>query len=1177
MATLKEKADEILLEKQTKVRPENIVSGVKVFDVTGTAETLKLQGAISVTPKTSQTVVTPEAGFNGMSKVTVEAVDRTIDANIIASNIKSGVTILNVTGNFEGDGGEGTANVYESVEELELEEKRAIGDKAIIAKAGSLPLGRNNSSNKLYFPPTVVLSGTFTGTNLSFEIEEGYYANIMFKETFGGLQREFSGKYEDASGTEHNVSVTYSTRDYITYTRETCTPMSETEDGVIDFGDCHIYCDIDWYDWFDHAGYFIRYKTDIFEGAYTCVAKDVSVPYFAEIPTAENLATQTIDSVPVYSAEFMQRWKNYDTFYKSNFYAIIDEYEEDIIEGIATIRPIKYSFIRTTGGGTIALGKDGYVGLTLWSNNGSPNMILETYEDNLLIDSQTLTLTAVEGTTSGISTYNVCGKYLGRKYVASTTNITETLIGTENTVTLTWKREGILQLASWEKLNNATLVSADQIVKGYTAMNKDNELIEGTFEGVDSSSATATAADIVKGKTAYVKNAEVTGTMAIMPNNTLMAVSKVTDNTSESVLDMEVSNGTQRVIEAGNVIKPRANYSDVATAINLTGDKLLAGNTILGVVGTATSGEGLAGGAHLFTSVDEMNASEDVKEGETSVVYNYVPTTYESVKATSKFKKVYFPKTIILTSHPTAINDIYVYFYNSDESQEISFSGYYDNYDGEIMMDFSIRGCIEAYYSYNSTTMTLTRGNMSAWNNDKVIIDNTTGIVELGEEFSLGEDYVDRFNSWLGNIMKVPNENSAQEFIGIYKMNNGVQELAPTQFDAKPEYVYNGTFYTDTGVQTGTMLAQTDNTFVGGDHEIYAQLMSIYNSMEPVIADDTTKNPIGKNVKYIPTKLDGTSLLNTSLITNANGFFHYYEKLKTIDGMDFSNAINMSNFCSGCEELEYVKLGDLPKVTSISNIAHWMYNIKEIEIGNTPNLTSCTDMFRYAPNLYKIPNLNTSKVTNMCNFMYSLPLINNVPHYDTSNVKNFSNFMTGMSNLTSIPNFNVSNATNISQMLEGSYKLTNLPDWSLPNVTNAYQAFSNCSGLTSINLTNFSNLNYAYWMFAGCSNLKSIGDLGIGGNGKAVNVAGMFYSCSNLTDIPYYDIKPTDMDRFASGCRSLTNNSVINVIKMCLNSTQYSYKNLITSNWRSPLAGTQFSNSYYQDYVEALTAAGWTC
>lgn len=1174
MATLKEKADEILLEKQTKVRPENIVAGVQVFDVTGTAETLKLQGAVSVTPKTTQTVVTPEAGFNGMSKVTVEAVDRTIDANIIASNIKSGVTILNVTGNFEGDGGEGTANVYESVEELELEEKRAIGDKAIIAKAGSLPLGRNKSSNKLYFPQTVVLSGTFTGTWLTFEIEEGYYSNIMFKDTFGGLKREFSGTYEDKSGTEHSVSVVYGTKDYITYTRESCTPMSELEDGVIDFGDCHIYCDIDWKDWFDHAGYFIRYKTDIFEGAYTCVAKDISVPYFAEIPTAENLMTQTIDSVPVYSAEFMQRWKNYDTFYKSNFYAIIDEYEEDIIEGIATIRPTKYSFIRTTGGGTIALGKDGYVGLTLWSNNGSPNMILETYEDNLLIDSQTLTLTAVEGTTSGISTYNVCGKFLGRKYVASTTTITETLIGTEETVTLTWKREGILQLASWEKLNNATLVSADQLVKGYTAMNKNNELIEGTFEGVDSSSATATAADIVKGKTAYVKNAEVTGTMAIMPNNTLMAVTAVTDNTTESVLDMEVTNGEQRVVSANAKIKPRANYSDVAAAINLTGDKLLAGNTILGVVGTATSGEGLAGGAHLFASVEEMNASADVKEGEKSIVYNYVPTTYENIKSSSKFKKAYFPKTIILSSAPTALGYMHTYFKNADESKEFYFSGSYDDWDGDIMFDLMCHGCLTVSYSYNSTTMTITRGTMSG--STLASIDNTTGIVDFGEEFHFDAEYSD-WSSFLGNIMKVPSESSAQDFIGIYMMNNGVQELAPTQFDAKPEYVYNGTFYTDTGVQTGTMLAQTDNTFIGGDHEIYAQLMKIYNSMEPVIADDTTKNPIGKNVKYIPTKLDGTSLLNTSLITNANGFFHYYEKLKTIDGMNFSNAINMSNFCSGCKELEYVKLGDLPKVTSISNIAHWMYNIKEIEIGDTPNLTSCTDMFRYAPNLCKIPNLNTSKVTNMCNFMYSLPLINNVPHYDTSNVKNFSNFMTSMSNLTSIPNFNVSNATNISQMLEGSYKLTNLPDWSFPNVTNAYQAFSNCSGLTSINLTNFSKLNYAYWMFAGCSNLKSIGDLGIGGNGKAVNVAGMFYSCSNLTDIPYYDIKPTDMDRFASGCRSLTNNSVINVIKMCLNSTQYSYKNLMTSNSRSPLAGTQFSNSYYQDYVEALTAAGWTC
>jgi len=1171
MATLKEKADEILLEKQTKVRPENIVAGVQVFDVTGTAETLKLQGAVSVTPKTTQTVVTPEAGFNGMSKVTVEAVDRTIDANIIASNIKSGVTILNVTGNFEGDGGEGSAKVYESVEELELEEKKNIGDKAVIAKSGYLPLNKYMSATKLYFPKTVVLSGTFSGHNLTFEFDEGNYSQIFFQTTWNGVQ--FQGNYEDKLGNEHTVNVTYTTSDNLTYTRTACSPMSETEDGVIDFGDYHIYCDSDWQEWYDYAGNFIQYKTEIFDGAYSCVASDITVPNVVSFPTIENLATQTLTSTPVYSAEFLQRWKNYDRFYNSNFYVIIDEYENDMVEGVATIRPTKYSFVRTTGGGYIAIGKDGCVGLTSWSNNSSPNMILETYEDNLLINSETLTLTAVEGTTSGISTYSLCGKLVGRKYVASTTTITETLFGVDDTITLTWTRESILQLSSWEKLNNATLSSPDQLVKGYVAMDKNNKLIIGTFKGTDSSKATATAGDIVKGKTAYINNTEITGTMAIMPDNTLMAVTAVTDNTTESVLDMEVTNGEQRVVSANAKIKPRANYSDVAAAINLTGDKLLAGNTILGVVGTATSGEGLAGGAHLFASVEEMNASEDVKEGEKSVVYNYVPTTYENIKSSSKFKKAYFPKTIVLSSAPTALGYMHTYFKNADESKEFYFSGSYDDWDGDIMFDLMCHGCLSVSYSYNSTTMTITRGTMSG--STLVSIDNTTGIVDFGEEFHFDAEYSD-WSSFLGNIMKVPSESSAQDFIGIYMMNNGVQELAPTQFDAKPEYVYNGTFYTDTGVQTGTMLAQTDNTFVGGDHEIYAQLMKIYNSMEPVVATDETKNPIAKTVKYIPTKLDGTSLLNTSLITNANGFFYGYDKLKTIEGMDFSNAINMSSFCGSCDELEYVKLGDLPNVTSISQIASWMYNIKEVEIGDTPNLTSCTDMFKWAPNLYKLPNLNTSKVTNMSNFMYHLPLVTNIPHYNTASVTNFAYFMSDMSNITSIPNFDVSNAVYASNMFADCINLTAVPDLSMPKLTSAYAMFSNCRQLTTVNITNLSNVTSMCYMFQNCTNLKSIGDLGLDTN-KTINFNSAFRRCANLVDIPFFAGKVANICEMTLGCRNMSNESCINVVKMALNSTQTGKKTLLTNNYYSPFYETKFTNSYYQDYVEALRAAGWTC
>lgn len=54
------------------------------------------------TPSTSQQIITADNGYYGLSQVTVNAVTSSIDANITAGNIKSGVSILGVTGNYTG-------------------------------------------------------------------------------------------------------------------------------------------------------------------------------------------------------------------------------------------------------------------------------------------------------------------------------------------------------------------------------------------------------------------------------------------------------------------------------------------------------------------------------------------------------------------------------------------------------------------------------------------------------------------------------------------------------------------------------------------------------------------------------------------------------------------------------------------------------------------------------------------------------------------------------------------------------------------------------------------------------------------------------------------------------------------------------------------------------------------
>ena len=55
----------------------------------------------TVSPSKTTQLVTPDSDYDGLSKVTVNAVTSSIDSNITASNIKSGVSILGVEGTLE--------------------------------------------------------------------------------------------------------------------------------------------------------------------------------------------------------------------------------------------------------------------------------------------------------------------------------------------------------------------------------------------------------------------------------------------------------------------------------------------------------------------------------------------------------------------------------------------------------------------------------------------------------------------------------------------------------------------------------------------------------------------------------------------------------------------------------------------------------------------------------------------------------------------------------------------------------------------------------------------------------------------------------------------------------------------------------------------------------------------
>lgn len=135
-------------------------------------------------------------------------------------------------------------------------------------------------------------------------------------------------------------------------------------------------------------------------------------------------------------------------------------------------------------------------------------------------------------------------------------------------------------LASGEVLIDLTAdtVTADKLAKGITAHGKDGAPIVGTStKDADTSDATASAAEILLGKTAYVTGNKVTGTMPNQGAKTLNVTTK----------------GTAVVIPAGYHDGAGKAQINPTEAEKLIPTNIREGITVLGVTGTMSGSEGM--------------------------------------------------------------------------------------------------------------------------------------------------------------------------------------------------------------------------------------------------------------------------------------------------------------------------------------------------------------------------------------------------------------------------------------------------------------------------------------------------------------------------------------------------------------------------------------------------------
>lgn len=194
----------------------------------------------------------------------------------------------------------------------------------------------------------------------------------------------------------------------------------------------------------------------------------------------------------------------------------------------------------------------------------------------------------------------------------------------------------------------------------------------------------------------------------------------------------------------------------------------------------------------------------------------------------------------------------------------------------------------------------------------------------------------------------------------------------------------------------------------------------------------------------------------------------------------------------------------------------------------------------------------------------------------TSTVQADNNY-DGLSEVTITVNAQSEYNTKINTVLTNANhivynNITELPTIDFRNVTNAEQSFAYLEGISTVSLINTNNITSAKRMFLSCY----VVSVPLFDTGKVQNMSEMFSTCRNLTTIPQFNTgKVTNFQNMFSSTVHLTDESLNNILLMCINASSYAgTKTLarlgITSTYY-PASRIQ-ALSAYQDFIDA----GWT-
>lgn len=693
---------------------------------------------------------------------------------------------------------------------------------------------------------------------------------------------------------------------------------------------------------------------------------------------------------------------------------------------------------------------------------------------------------------------------------------------------------------------------------------KDIQIFDviGTYEsggGIDTSSDNPiTVEDVAEGKEGFVNGEKVIGNAhTINSGDSAIAINSPYTYQTGPVGQLQIcgqapvwSNGqTSTLFKQGSqtfISILKEEQPDLANAISLTPEKLVKGNTVLGIEGIAEASVG----AKLFETQEKMQADSSAKEGDLAVVYR---EEIQNMTSDTQTQYITFPETVTL---PTA--------------QGGATRGDLISTDGGSFIG-------QATYSLTSSTFSF---NMYASSGIiQVQYESTDGITYTRTLFDTLENPVD-----LGTMMTP--DGTLPDNCGYFMQVGGniFEGLFECNNIPNPDTVRAYKFYKYIEEDGERVPDKEDTEFTKEEVTLFKESMenSNFDSFAAVL------------IKNLDTEEYYVASPNAAvLLTSEKAYICGIPPRNDEESVDFNSSLYKVNTITKTLE----QLDTVSSITAIQGDDCWfgcpLPNMNKIQISKVGYPSFEESYVRYYANNNQWVNIDLPPRTNILKYEFvssqlttTVDKVYNSTYYgkdgvnegtltsapahtlDDTNAEVYYKLMQFYDNMEPIKVQN-------GQTFKNAYFITNsygdvLLD--LSEVTNASNMFNGNKYIVECPELNTSNVTNTTFMFNDCTNLISAPEMD---TSKVTAMNFMFAYDTNLGVVPVYDTSNvTTMNDMFYMCPNLSDEALNNIMQMCINTTDKYTENktLRALDISSALATRCITLSNY----EAFTAAGWT-